>query len=152
MRDQFPPITDPDLLECGKRIAGEINLHLLVTDWSEIKNNWMAFSLQDGRSDGVLYDSHPDAADHQKDERRALYVCFSGIGPNGAVQMECAKLLHFWREAYKAGGRFIDKGERYQMPLYTAAQNDYRNALLREDFIDKSIREFMKLNRGIIIP
>lgn len=149
MKDTFAPVTDPDLLECGKRISDHINIHILCNDWFDIKNNWMAFDLAEGRSDGTLYDSHKDAADHQRDERRALYVCFSGIGPNGAVPMECSKLLGFWRDAYKAGGRFIDKGERYKLPLMTAAQNDYRTALIRSSFIDQEIAKFIKTNRGI---
>lgn len=138
---------DTDLSECGKRISDEINLRLLVEDWFDVKHKWMAFSLQEGRSDGVLYDSFQDAADHQRDERRALYVCFSGIGPSGANQHDCSKLLAFWREAYDAGGRFIDKGNRYRMPIMTAAQNDYREALTR-DKLSTEIAQFLLNNRG----
>lgn len=141
-------LIDPAILErneTGRRIADHVNIHLLATDWFTIKHKWMAFRLEDGVGDDVLYDSHRDAVDHQRhNENQYLYIAFLSLGPQGANPVEVGKLLQFWRDAYRAGGRFVSKGDRYRMPLMTSAQNDYRNSLLQNDATGLAIREFIK--------
>lgn len=104
----------------------------------------MAFDLADGNSDGKLYDSASEAMRYQKNERYRLYVCFRGLGPAGARPQDLAKLIMFWREAYDAGGQFVDPDQRYsRTPVLTNQRNDYYSGLLYAKSMEQ-LKAFVK--------
>ena|SRR5215472_11208140 len=87
--------------DAGRRMADTINLKVISHTWEELARGWMVFSLADGSSDNVLYDSKQTAAKFT-DEKRNGYFCFAsrmaGMDPRDATI-----LLQFWRHAAAAG-------------------------------------------------
>lgn len=118
---------DPDVEDCGKRMADAINIHITFGNVFELRTKFMAISLADGRSDGVLYDSKKDAVRHQIHEQQCYYVGFRNLNPGGVSAYECAVMLQFQRDAYGAGFRLADPDDVNggQQALMTAGQFDY---------------------------
>jgi hypothetical protein len=116
----------PDLLECGKRMSDVLNLHLNFHDRDELLHKWVAFKLQDGSSDGVLYDSKRDAVRHQFSEFHCAYISFRNLG-GGTNPKDCAIFLQFTRDAYDAGMRLPDPDDASGGPdaIVTTGQRDW---------------------------
>jgi hypothetical protein len=88
----------------AKRMAGIINGYVTFVPTWELKTKWIAVRLNDGGTDGVLYDSRDAAISHQHDERFCAYVCLGSM-ISGAKPLDCAIYLEFHRQAYDAGMR-----------------------------------------------
>lgn len=121
-----------ELIDAGKRASDIANLYITFMDQWELRSKWLAFRLNDGSSDGVLYDTRKDAVKHQFDERRCAYFSFRNcLGGTNARDM--AIFLNFCREAYDAGFRLIDpddaSGGREILPTYDVG--DYQRNLMR---------------------
>lgn len=95
--------TDP-----AKRISDATLLHWVAGKWDTV-GKWMAFKLQDGRSDNVLYDNKRDAVRHQSDEFLCMYV---KLAPGGMNVCEAEAMLKFTRQAYNNGFRLPDPDAR----------------------------------------
>src|SRR6266852_4083665 len=95
-----PPLTY-ELREAGKRIAYQLNARLTFGDPFELRHAVMAFRLQDGTTDGTVYDSIKDAK-RFTDPARFCYFAFLNI-LGGANPEECAVVLSFYRMARDAG-------------------------------------------------
>ena len=71
----------------GKRIADIINMLVTFKGWDELEGGYVAFKLEDGSSDGTLYDSYEAALKHT-DETRCAYFCMrqamGGASPRDA--------------------------------------------------------------------
>lgn len=124
-----PSFTDWD---SGARASDVINEKIAHQGWWEIKNQWMAFKLEDGSSDGVLYDKRLDAVRHQRFEAQCVYICFRGLGPNGSSHRDMAIMIMFAKAAYKAGFRMTDPDAPNggQDAVMTTAQHDYQKDIL----------------------
>lgn len=127
----------PELLETGKRIADMVNSYLAWYPPFEIRNKVLAFKLQDGATDGTLYDSKRDAVRHMHgNERQYMYFYFrNAIGGTNAREM--AIVLLWNRDAYDAGFRLPDPEDVHGGAdvLMTAARGDqYRQAMLQYEF------------------
>jgi len=85
-------------------MAGIINGYVTFVPVWELRTKWIAIRLQDGGSDGNLYDSREDAIKHQLDERFCAYVCM-GAMISGAKPLDCAIYLEVHRQAYDGGMR-----------------------------------------------
>jgi hypothetical protein len=96
-----------ELVEAGKRVSDSLNQKLHDFGWWEIKRKWMAFRLQDGTSDGVMYDTKRDAVRHQANEFHCAYIRFVGLA-SGANPRECAVFLKYNRDLYSKGFRMPD--------------------------------------------
>lgn len=121
-----------ELIDAGKRASDVANMYIHFMDQWELRTKWLAFRLQDGSSDGVIYDSRKDAVKHQFDERRCAYFSFRNcLGGTNARDM--AIFLNFCREAYDAGFRLIDPDYINGGPeiLPTANVGDYQKTLMR---------------------
>ena len=141
-------ILTPELLDAGKRAHEAIMMHILFADWDDLKNQWLAISLEDGRSDGNIYDTAADAIKHQTFENQRWYVAFRGLGPAGSKPMECALMIRHWRKARDAGMRFVDPDNRLRAPLMTARQNDYQRSLARLSMNTKLSRALKEFGRN----
>jgi hypothetical protein len=97
----MPVHPNAELLEAGKRMADQVNLHITYSDPFLIRNSWMAFNLNNGESDGTVYDSLADAK-RFTDEFQTAYLCFVGM-LGGTNPVECAIYLDFCRKARDAG-------------------------------------------------
>jgi hypothetical protein len=69
--------------------------------WDELNGGYVAFRLDDGSSNGTLYDCYADAVKHT-DEQRHLYFCFNQA-MGGANPRDCQLLLEFNRYVVEAG-------------------------------------------------
>lgn len=122
----------PELVEAGKRASDMANSFLAWYSPFDIRNKWLAFKLEDGSSDGTLYDSKRDAVRHQSDERRCAYFSFRNcLGGTNAREM--AIFILWNRDAYERGFRMPDPDDVHggKDVLITAAQGDnYRRAML----------------------
>jgi hypothetical protein len=95
-----PTLTE-DLREAGKRIADQLNARLTFGDPFELRNCVMAFRLQDGTTDGTVYESIADAKRFTDDSRYCYFAFLNVLG--GANAYECGLVLAFYREARDAG-------------------------------------------------
>jgi hypothetical protein len=96
-----------ELVEAGKRVSDTLNQKLHDYGWWEIKRKFMAFRLQDGTTDGVLYDTKRDAVRGQSNEFHCAYIRFVGLA-QGAQPRECAVFLKYNRDLYDKGFRMPD--------------------------------------------
>jgi hypothetical protein len=121
----------PESRDAAKRATDAINLHLLAQGWDAIKECWIAFKLEDGSSDGTLYDSKQDAARHQSFEQQYYYFSYRDCQVM-VTERDIAIVMQFAREAYHAGLRFVDPDDKTGGPaaLMTAARYDYLRAKL----------------------
>jgi hypothetical protein len=105
------------ITDAAKRISEAISLAVLAHDWDEIATGWMAFSLQDGSTNHIVYPSKSQAVAHMSNEFRYCYVhmraCAAGMPPKDAQLW-----LELHREAYDAGLRLADPdGPQLIFPL-----------------------------------
>lgn len=96
--------TDPELYalkECGKRMADVLNGQIAfgkVTNFGR----WMAFDLEDGSSDGTVYDTRDDAIAHARHSTTSHYEM---LRPASYSADECALTLAYARALYESGWR-----------------------------------------------
>jgi hypothetical protein len=121
----------PEMRAAAQRAADAINLHLLAQGWDALRNSWIAIKLEDGSSDGVLYDSKQDATRHQRYEQQCYYFSYRNCQVM-VTPRDIAIVLQFAREAYDAGLRFVDPDDRTggPTPIMTAARYDNLRARL----------------------
>jgi hypothetical protein len=102
--EQFSgPLVETDR---GRRAADLINMYRNSLPYDDLKTKWMAFRLEDGSSDGNIYDTCKEAIDHQKFEQECWYVSFVNLVA-GATAGDCERMLAFYAYVYKRGGRFV---------------------------------------------
>ena len=101
--------------DAAKRMSDLINLKVVCHTWEELVNGYMAFRLDDGGSDNVLYESKEQAVRHT-DETRHAYFCFrQGMG--GANPKDCQIFLDVNRAAHEAGVPLSNPETRRQPSL-----------------------------------
>lgn len=85
--------------DAARRVSDAMTLHLLA-DGDGNWHKWVAFRLSDGTSDGVVYDTPIEAADHQLHYKQCAYIQIQrgGISPKAAEVM-----LNYYRKTYDAG-------------------------------------------------
>jgi hypothetical protein len=94
--------------DAARRMAEAHNLHVaaaLATREHRTTAPFIAIDLEDGRSDGVLYDSRADAVRHQKSDNR-FYV---KVAPVPMPDREALVCLMYARRAYKTGHVFAEE-------------------------------------------
>lgn len=89
--------------DAARRAYDAVQVHVWCTEWEERIRGWVALKLQDGSSDGVLYDSRGAAVRHVSDQR--FYAFFSyRNAPNGfSTQKDAQLYLDYHRMAYDQG-------------------------------------------------
>lgn len=104
-----------ELEEAGKRLAGIANLFVVSRDPWELKSSVLAVRLEDGSTDGNLYDSQFDAARHS-DPTRCFYFHFRG-NMGGIDPREASLVIQFHREARAAGIPQADPDNKKRQPV-----------------------------------
>lgn len=121
------PLDVAELIDLGKRIADEYNLHRVADPIGNL-GKFLAFALQDATCDHVLYDSMSDARAHMTDEDRYMYV---QLVPATMDPRDAAFLLRAQRKMYSAGIRVSEMGGRVMIPRVT---REDQSAQLRSVF------------------
>jgi hypothetical protein len=86
------------------RCSEAVNLHIHAIG-IEAAGKWVAIRMEDGGSDGVLYDRKQDAVRHQLHEQ---YCCYVRIPPDGMSPAQAERFIAFNRALYSQGARLID--------------------------------------------
>jgi hypothetical protein len=78
--------------EAGQRMSDTVNNVRMSADWDDIKNGWMAFKLEDGTSDGTIYDNKNDAVWYLRNKASKYFYltlrnCMHGMSPREATQV-----------------------------------------------------------------
>ena len=88
-------------------MSGIVNVTVLCHAWEELKGGWLAIKLEDGSSDGILYDTREDAVRHQLHQTLCAYLCM-GQCKSGMNPTDAQLFLNVHRQIYDSGGRFDD--------------------------------------------
>lgn len=91
----------------AKRVHEALNLAVVFSPWDVRSHGWMAFALQDGSTDHVIYPSRQDAIAHVSDEHRFFFVSLRSC-PTGMPAKDAQLLLEVHREAADAGLGFTE--------------------------------------------
>jgi hypothetical protein len=75
-----------------------INLVTVVHDWDTLMHSCLAFRLDDGTTDNVLYPNRATALQHQL---RPCCVFYFRNSPGGVSARDCQIFLNMHREAYE---------------------------------------------------
>lgn len=106
--------------DAAKRVSDWYNLHR-VAQGIDAVGKWLAFALQDGTSDGILYDTKLDAIRHQR--LFEYYYFFCMVQPCSMSVCEAESVLYTQRILYKLSNRQSDsehpQGGRQLIPRLT---------------------------------
>lgn len=103
------PLAGKTHSDAAKRIYDTYHLHRTV-DLYGSQGKWFACALNDGKTDGVLYDSKSDAVTHQHhNEQFYLYI---QITPANMTLCDAEIYLGVIRRLYDAGFRMADPDHR----------------------------------------
>lgn len=117
---------NPQLYDAAMRITDVINERRSNCNWDELQSKCMAFKLEDGTGDGILYDNKRDAVRHQHgNEKQYVYIYFRNLA-GGANAREIAIHLAFVRKAYQAGMNLVDPDDQFggKEPILTTGVAD----------------------------
>lgn len=124
-------------VDSAKRLSDIVNNICISQPLDVVIRSWIAISLADGSTDGVLYDTRLDAVSHQFFEQQCAYLCLKE-SPHGMPTQEAYVFLKFHRDAYKSGFRLTD-------PDKDNGGYDLRMPIAREDVM----RQLNALNRKV---
>lgn len=103
-----PPVHYGEPPDYAKRASDIINGYRTWMKWEELQHKWVAIRLEDGGSDGTLYDSLRDAKFHQGIfHQRWAYISYRNL-VGGTNPHEMWRHIDFTRMAYDAGMRLPD--------------------------------------------
>lgn len=100
--------------DAGRRASDVINTHVAAHGVSGAVNKWVAISLSNGGSDGVLYDSRADAVKFQLHEMLCAYI---SIPPGGTTPEDMTRYLEIVRNLYNSGHRLSDPAQDPSMVI-----------------------------------
>lgn len=99
----------PDHTDAAKKIYDTYHLHR-TADYYNALGKWFACALNDGSTDGVLYDSKSDCIRHQ--HHNEMYYAFIQITPANMTPCSAEIFLGITRRMYDAGFRMADPDDR----------------------------------------
>jgi hypothetical protein len=95
------------ITDAARRMSDQINAHITFHGSWEIRNKWMRFKLQDGWTDGALYDTKLQAVRHCDNEKYYAFFCFrNALG--GVTPKDCQIFLDVNRHQYDIGAPLAD--------------------------------------------
>lgn len=98
-----------ELLDAAARMRDAINLHVVAGALGarERRLCWVAIRLEDGRSDGNLYESRKDAVLHTQNKSRGWFYALVGVDSMG--ERESVIVLQQARQAFAKGVIFAEE-------------------------------------------
>lgn len=120
-------------------MSDTVNNVRMGEDWDNIKNGWMAFALENGASNGTVYDSRSDAIRYHRNKASKYFYltlrqCMHGISPKEATLALAMCRVQLLRGRYHPENSLSD-------PISPITREDYYNELLST-----------KLNKPMVIP
>jgi hypothetical protein len=94
--------------DSAKRAYDIVRGYVHFVEYSERIRKWVALRLEDGGSDGTLYDSKRDAIRHQAHEQWCAYFSYRGAPEGFANVRDAAAWMAYHRHAYDHGFRLPD--------------------------------------------
>lgn len=91
--------------DAARRVSDTYRLHRLAAGMDAI-GQWFAARLDDGTSDGVLYETRRDAVRHQHHNEQ--FYAFVAVGPWDTDVCEAETFIQMNRALYDAGLRLSD--------------------------------------------
>jgi hypothetical protein len=98
-----------ELKDSAARMRDAVNLHVMAGNIGirERHLTWVAINLEDGRSDGELYESRADAVRHTTNRHRGWF--YVKVGAEHMGERESVIVLQQARQAFKAGVIFAEE-------------------------------------------
>jgi hypothetical protein len=93
----------------AKRVSDTYALHFVVDPVNAI-GHWFAVALEDGRTDGVLYDTRQECVSHQ--HHNEMYYAYIQIAPSVMDTCAAEVFLKTHRQLYASGVRLTDPAHR----------------------------------------
>jgi hypothetical protein len=109
MHDRQCPYRGREHSDAAKRVYDTYHLHR-TADYFMSLGKWIAVALQDGTSDGVLYDSKQDAILHQHHNEQ--WYAYIQITPANMTVCSAEIFLGVTRRLYDKGFRLTDPASR----------------------------------------
>jgi len=96
-------------MDAAARMRDAINLHVFAgnTGIRERHLQWLAINLEDGRSDGNVYESRRDAVRHTRNLSKGWF--FPKLGQEQMGERESIIVLQMARQAFKNGVVFAEE-------------------------------------------
>lgn len=115
--------------DAAKRMSYAVNNVIAHKSWGELQNGFMAFRIDDGTTNGTVYDSKADAM-RFTDEQYNAYFCFrQAMG--GANPTDCQLFLNIHRHVYDSGGHMRNPDvERSHIIVSTRSHDIMRGRII----------------------
>ena len=85
--------------DAAQRISDTVSLHMVAaSNFMDAVGKWCVFKLEDGRSDGHIYDSKDDAIRHQQGDPK--HYCYLKITPDGITTKDAWHFLKINRNPF----------------------------------------------------
>lgn len=98
-----------ELIDAANRMRDAVNLHVVAGTLGvrERHLQWIAIKLEDGRSDGTVYESRKDAVKHTALKSRGWF--YVKIGADSMGEREAIIVLQQARQAFAQGVIFAEE-------------------------------------------
>lgn len=123
--------------DAAKRLSDAYNLHYSVGNLYGTDHHigkWLAVSLAEGKSDGVIYDSKYDAVTHQSQDEK--YYAYIQIQPTSMSPCAAEAVLNWQRQLYdaqlKQADRSMKSGGYDIIPRLTIEDQAEQEMLIRQ--------------------
>lgn len=113
-------VSDP-----ARRMSDTVNLHITCNNVWDLNDKWVAFRLQDGTSDGAVYDSKDHAIAHQPVPDRCCFFTFRNA-MGGVTPKDMQIWLEMERNAQEA--RLALHEEKAPRLIIPASYYDWRRS------------------------
>lgn len=98
-----------ELLDAANRMRDAVNLHVVAGSLGARERHlqWLAIALEDGRSDGTVYESRLDAVRHTANKSRGWF--YLKLGADSMGEREAIIVLQQARQAFAKGVVFAEE-------------------------------------------
>lgn len=119
-----------ELIDSAHRMRDAVNLHVVAGTLGvrERHLQWLAIKLEDGRSDGTVYETRRDAVRHTSLKSRGWF--YVKVGADSMGERESIIVLQQARQAFAAGVIFAE--EEVITPQLTELLKPFIPATLRK--------------------
>lgn len=125
--------------DAAKRVADYYNLHYVALGGWDAVGKWIACALNDGSSDGVLYDNRRDAVRHQ--HHNEDWFTFIKIVPHSMRVCEAEVML-------KTARSLADKGLKMSDPDDAKGGRD----VIKRSTVEDQLAQASGRNTNLIMP
>jgi hypothetical protein len=117
-----------------------------ASDPYELRSKYMAFRLEDGFSNGDVYDTKREAVRHVPNEHHYAFFCFRHA-MGGTNPKDCQIFLDLHRHAYRNGARFADPDDMRGGPDLILSNHGYERMLPEAKELDPFVLSWWR-DRG----